>query len=356
MKMKILFNIGHPAHVHLFKNLIWELERLGHQCKITTIDKDVSLHLLNAYGFEYEVVGKSRHTLWSKALELVRIELNLYSIARSFNPNVLVGGVGNVYVAHIGKIIRKPSIVFEDTEHARIEHCLMNPFVTSICTPSSYRHDLGKKQIRYNGFHELAYLHPNRFFPNPDVLDEIGLSKDDIFIILRFVSWTASHDIGQHGIKDKLELVRDLERFGRVFITSESELEKDLEEYRVCISPEKMHDLLYYSSLYIGEGATMAVEAALLGTPSIYISSLVGTMGNLKELEKSYSLLYSYDSTKEAIQKAFEIIKNHNAKLEWSNKRNILLKDKVDVTAFMVRLIENYPESCKKVYGKSYSE
>jgi len=30
-----------------------------------------------------------------------------------------------------------------------------------------------------------------------------------------------------------------------------------------------------YASLYIGEGATMATESALMGIPSIYISSLL---------------------------------------------------------------------------------
>ena len=66
--MKVLFNIGHPAQVHLFKNLLWELQSRGHQCKITTVEKDVSLKLLDIYGFDYEVVGKERPSAFSKAL------------------------------------------------------------------------------------------------------------------------------------------------------------------------------------------------------------------------------------------------------------------------------------------------
>jgi predicted glycosyltransferase len=45
-------------------------------------------------------------------------------------------------------MIGKPSIVFDDTEHAKIEHMLMDPFATVICTPSSFTNDLGKKQVR----------------------------------------------------------------------------------------------------------------------------------------------------------------------------------------------------------------
>ena len=65
-------------------------------------------------------------------------------------------------------------------------------------------------------------------------------------------------------------------------------------KYQIRTSPDNMHDILANASLYIGEGATMASESALLGTPSIYISSLAGTMGCLKELEQKYGALHSF--------------------------------------------------------------
>ena len=181
------------------------------------------------------------------------------------------------------------------------------------------------------------------------MLDEIGLSKDDKFVILRFVSWGASHDVGQHGIQNKIRLVKELEKYGRVLITSEGQLDKELEKYKIKVSPEKMHDLLNYATLYMGEGATMATESAILGTPSIYISSLVGTMGNFIELEEKYGLMYNYNDSDKAIKKAVELIQKPDAKDEWSKKREILSKDKIDVTAFMVWFIEKYPESFEKV-------
>ncbi|MDA0524654.1 DUF354 domain-containing protein [Methanococcoides alaskense] len=340
--MRILFNMAHPGQIHLFKNAIWALEKRGHDCKITTVDKDVSLNLLGAYGFEYDVVGSAKPSLFSKATELLKIEYNLYRIARSFKPDILVGGVGNAYVAHVGKIIRKPSIVFDDTEHAKIEHILTDPFASVICTPSCYKADLGKKQIRYDGYHELAYLHPDYFTPNPEVLSELGLNEDDTFIILRFVKWDADHDIGQYGIQNKIEFVNELEKHGRVLITSEGEMDYSLKKYRIKVSPEKLHDLLYYASLYVGEGGTTAVESAILGTPSIYVSSLVGTMGNFTELEEKYGLLFNYKDSDKALNKAVELIHDPSTKEEWNKRREQLLRDKIDVTAFMVRYIENF--------------
>jgi len=347
--MRILFNIAHPAQVHLFKNLIWNLEKKGHECKITTVEKDVSLQLLNAYGFNYEIVGSARSTLFSKATELIKIEYNLYKIARPFKPDILIGGVGNAYVAHVGKLLKVPSIVFDDTEHAKISHFIMDPFADVICTPSCFINNIGKNQIRYNGYHQLAYLHPNYFNPNPDVLDGVGLCKGDKYTIIRLVSWDADHDIGQKGIQNKKEFVRELEKYGRVLISAEGKLDKELEKYRIEASPEKIHDLLYYASLYIGEGATMATESALLGTPSIYISSLVGTMGNFVELEQKYGLIYSYNYSRDALNKAIEFLQTVNLKNIWKNKQDFLFREKIDVTAFMIWFIENYPESFMKM-------
>lgn len=347
--VKILFNIGHPAQVHLFKNLIWELERRGHQCKITTIAKDVSLYLLDAYKFEYEVVGEGRPTLATKAMELMRVESRLYRIARSFGPDLLVGGVGNVYVAHVGKLLRKPSIVFDDTEHAKIDHRLMDPFVSVICTPSCYRGDIGTKQVRYNGYHELAYLHPNRFTPNPAVLTELGLVEDDPFIIVRFVSWQASHDVGYNGLTldTKRKAVHEFEKYGRVFITSEKPLPEEFEKYRISVSPEKMHDLLYYATLLYGESATMASECAVLGTHAIFCD--FAGRGYTDEEERDYNLVYNFkldeSSQENSIEKAVELLQDPALKTKGREKQKRLLNDKIDVTAFMVWFIENYPQS-----------
>lgn len=342
--MRILFNTGHPAQVHFFRNAIKILEKKGHKCKITTIDKEVSLNLLNAYGFDYEVVGSSKSSLFSKATELIKIESRLLHIAKSFKPDLLVGGSGNAYVAHIGTLIGKPSVIFDNAEHAKIEHFLTDFFVTAICTSSSYTKNLGKKHVVYNGYHELAYLHPSYFTPNPSVLSEIGLSPEDVFIILRFVRWDADHDIGQHGIKNKIKFVKGIEKYGKVLITSEGKLDPELECYKIKVSPEKLHHLLYYSTLYIGEGATTASECAVLGTHAIYVNTL--RVGYADEQEKKYGLVYNFSNPQsleiEAFNKAIELLKKNSLRIEGKEKRKKLLDEKIDVTKFIVNFIEQY--------------
>jgi predicted glycosyltransferase len=322
------------------------MEKRGHEIKIVARNKDVSKKLLDVYDFDYTLISDAKSGIGGLAIEMMMRLKRLLPIIRNFNPDIVLSLL-DPSVAIATKMMRKKYISLHDTEHAKLVNTTL-PFTDVICTPSCFKKDLGKKQIRYNGYHELAYLHPIYFTPNPSVLDEMGLSKDDTFIILRFVSWSASHDVGQHGIKNKIELVRELEKYGRVFITSEGQLPKELEKYKIKVSPEKLHDLLYYASLYIGEGATMATESAILGTPSIYVSSLVGTMGNFIELEQKYGLMFNYNDSNKAMNKALELIQKPNLKEEWRKRREKLLKDKIDVTAFMVWFVENYPESFKE--------
>ena len=55
--MRIVVDINHPAHVHYFKNFIWEMEKRGHAILITASEKDISYRLLDAYdGFNYLAV------------------------------------------------------------------------------------------------------------------------------------------------------------------------------------------------------------------------------------------------------------------------------------------------------------
>ncbi len=170
----------------------------------------------------------------------------------------------------------------------------------------------------------------------------MGLKEKERFTIVRFISWNASHDIGNNGIRlsNRWQFIKELEKYSRVLVTSESKLPMEFEPYIIQLSPEKVHDLLYYATLYVGEGATMAVESAILGTPSIYVSTLAGTMGNLSELEEKYGMLFNCNSSETAIEKARELLASTELKNNWSLKKEALLMDKIDVMEFVVKYIE----------------
>ncbi|WOF16350.1 DUF354 domain-containing protein [Methanoplanus sp. FWC-SCC4] len=357
--MRVLFDIGHPAHIHLFKNVIKNLEKGGHAVKVTARNKEITKDLLDAYGIPYENRGEAYNGLFKKAIGMIKIDLELYNIAKKFDPDILAG-VHNPYIAHVAKIMKKPSIIFNDTENVKIAKILTYPFATVICTPSCFKEQVDPgKHVKINGYKELAYLHPENFVPDPDVLKSIGVLENERYIVLRFISWAASHDIGLQGIErgKELEFIKTLEEFGKVFVTSERELGSELDKYRLHISPEKMHSLLYYAQLYIGEGGTMAAEAAVLGTPSIHIESTSSGrptgefIGNFSELQNRYDIMYFFARSDEALKKGVEILKNENSKDEWQIKRDVLIKDKINVAEWMTYFIEHYPDSFHECGG-----
>ncbi len=86
----------------------------------------------------------------------------------------------------------------------------------------------------------------------------------------------AHHDYGQSGLDKEsiIAILKLLKKKYKVFISSEKELDEELETYKLNISPEKMHDVLNAAELFIGESGTMASESAFLGTKAIYVNSL----------------------------------------------------------------------------------
>ncbi len=354
--MRLVVDINHPADYHYFKNFIRIMNKKGHDILITASEKDVSLRLLDKSGFPYVNLGSYGKSLAQKVSNVLSMDFKMYRAVRAFDPDILLG-LGSIRAAHASFLLRKKCIIFEDTEIASQQMILRVPFADTVWTPACFKGDIGAKQVRYDGYKELAYLRPEYFSPDPGVLDEIGQKEGDTIIVLRFVSWEATHDIGHHGMKDGMLLARELEKYGRVLVTSEAPMGPGLEKYRISLPPDRIHHLLHYASLYLGEGATMATEAAVLGTPAIYLSSIKEKLGNMAELNQKYGLVYCYADQEQALAGAVELLTTPGIRQAWKEKRDRLLGEKIDVTAFMAWFVEHYPESVglvKKDPGLQY--
>ena len=72
------------------------------------------------------------------------------------------------------------------------------------------------------------------------------------------------HDIGDSGLFDKNGLITQLKQYGKVLISSEKVLPHELEKYKIKGPIEKIHHLLFFADIYIGESAPMATESAIL--------------------------------------------------------------------------------------------
>lgn len=348
--MRLLIDMGHPAHVHLFRNFIRVMEERGHTIKLTARDKDITFYLLNHYDLDFESRGQLHGKIIGKAIYMFSTDRILHRITKKFDPDILMG-VHNPYVAHIGALLEKEMVIFTDTEHSKLASILCFPFVSRIITPTCYLKDLGRKQQYYNGYHELAYLHPDFYTPDPSVLDMLGVRENEPYVILRFVTRKSIHDMGYRGldIRTRLRIIHEFSKYARVFISSEGAFHPAFERYRMNIPPERIHDALHYATMLYAESATMTSEAAILGTPTIYINNV--NLGYTLEEEKKYGLVTyfdgSIDSRNESIRKGLEILRSNVTKEHWKNKAKRLLGDKINVTRFMVRLMEKY-DKCSK--------
>ncbi len=344
--MKILIDIGHPAHVHYFRNFAMTFRNNGHEVLFTCRDKEVTISLLEHYNFTYVNFGRPFKSILGKFLGLFYYTFKILIISLNFKPDMVLNA--SIYSAIVARLLSKPHISLEDTFNKE-QVKLYLPFTSCILTGNYEHPSLGKKEISFSGYQELMYLHPNYFKPDKTVLQELGLQEDEPFVIIRFVSWNASHDIGHKGIslENKLLAVKEFSKYARVFISSESELPAGLIKYKINIPPERMHDALEFSTFLWAESFTMPAECSVLGTPSIVIHNSKSLY--LEEQQDKYGLCYIYSESNvdqvKAINKGIELLNTPNLKNEWISRRNKMLSEKIDVTAFLVWFVENWPES-----------
>jgi hypothetical protein len=346
-KTRFLFLINTAGQAYTWQPVIQDLLNKGFEIKILARDQGHTIKILQSFGLEFSVfnVIGSRATRLLGFLKHLKI---IYKLSNDFNPSMIIGF--GVDAAILAVRLRKNCVVFIDDDPTLIQNHLAGFLSNAVITPQCFKSNLGKKQIRIEGYKELAYLHPNYFKPDPAIFDELGINRSDKYVIVRFNAFAAVHDIGKRGFsnEDKITAVKQLGKYIRIFISSENNLPYDLEPYRLPIPPHRIHHVLSYAQLFLSDTGTMSTESAILGTPSIICLSNANKFGNFIELENRYGLLYAFNEPEKAIAKALELIQQPDLKEQWAKKREILLADKIDVTKFMVNFIENYPISFKK--------
>jgi len=361
--MRIVFTIPAPKELYMFRILGELLKNKGHEIYYLVRDygpnKEIANHILPNYitfGKKYfkKAIGKICEMLYNAILPLPQ----LYKI----QPDIIVG---DAFLGYPSKIIGIPSIAFIDGDplgiYKIIYNCLYlsDVFITPEC--NTWRNEK-KKIVRYHGLQELIYLHPKYFKPDPHVLDLMGISRKTSYAILRLSALEMSHDIGLKSIsKKQLQSILDiLNQHFTVFISSEKKLEKPFSELVFKIPSYMFHSALYYSSLFFSDTAS-AVEAALLGTPSIQISPVnrlnypvFRDYGNFSYVA-NYGLMKSVPctDTNKILEAIMTLADNSD---QYKKKQRKLtehfINEHIDVAAFSSWFIDSYPDSLK-LYWKS---
>ncbi len=332
--MKIMIDILHPAHVHFFRYFISEMEREGHAVLVTTRSKDITLELLDQLKIKYIKISEARTGLFGMGSELVGRTRAFVRLARSFKPDVLLGEHGTT-IAIAGRWLGVPSLVYWDTEVAKLVNSITYPLATVVYTPTSYVGRVRGRHEMYNGYQKLAYSHPHWFTPDKSVLKKYGLVEG--FVLVRFVSFKYNHDKGCVGVVDKVKFVQELAKYRKVYVSCEGGVPPELAAYSLKIEYKDIFDVMAFAGLYVGESPTMATEAALLGVPSVYVSN--SPRGYISELASKYELVVWAKTEFEGLHESLAILKDKSSESLWSLRREKLLSSMIDVTSWMISTV-----------------
>lgn len=342
---RIAIFLGHPAHYHMFKYVTKALEQNGIEVDYLVKRKDMLEELVRRSGRNYYLVRKQERTtkgklglMWS----LLSMELRVIAYIFRRKPCLLVG----TYAPIISHLTGVRVIVCCEDDAAVVPRFARTsyPYAEAILAPVYC--DGGawdSKMTKYRGFQKLAYLHPNQFTPLREVVASSLHNPERPYVLMRFSQLRAHHDEGIGGITNQmaLKLIALLSPQYDVYITSERTVAKELEPYRLNINPLDIHHWLAFASIYIGDSQSMAVEASMLGTPSVRFSDFAQRIGVLNVLEERYHLTVGIPANRpellfETVEELMSLPDLHE---EYQRRRRIMLSEQVDVTRFFTDFI-----------------
>lgn len=340
--MRVLIDLKHPADVLLFRAVAHMLMGRGHRVLLTSREKDETVELLEGLGLRHRCISTMGSGAAGMCGELVHRIARLYTVAREYQPDVLVARAG-VCVGWVGKLLNMPVVDLEDTEFAWLQIALSSPLASVVCTGLGYERRFPGKELRFRAPPQLAYTHPRRFRPDGDELRYRGLDPAEPFIVLRLKAWRAMHDLGTEGptIREIITLIGHLRDFGKPVISTERPLPAELARYVAPVPPELGLSMLAFARIYVGEGSSMAAEAACLGTPAVFISP-ASRRGYLDAMERRYGHVTTVQAPWQALAVARKWLQYGDPEKEGSDARRRLLADCEDPTEFLADVIERY--------------
>lgn len=337
--MRYLIFTNTPAHVHLYKFAVKELQRHGHDVLVLARDYGCTTDLLDWYDLPYAVYGFCGTNKSSLFRNLPGHFRGIISQTRTFEPD-MVFGMGT-YAAVAGTLARVPTVLILDSEPTSLDHSIATPLANAVLTPASFQKDLGVNHYEFDGFKECAYIHPDLDTEQTGVRAQLGLDAGESFSIIRFNAFGSHHDVGNGGFSptQRRELIRTLNQHTTVFVSDEGE-NLDLQELPARpfdLHPARLHDALAEADLLLADTQTMVTEAALLGTPAIRSNAFVGEddMGNFIELERE-GLIYNHREFETVLETATTLLNRDGVKEHWEQQAKSYLRDKANLTEVIV--------------------
>ena len=351
--MRVILSVVHPAWVHQFHTIVERLQARGDEVLILAVDKDGAESLLKSYGLPYVLCARGTgRNVFQKGWLFVRLSMEFTARSLRFRPDILIGRASPM-LAIAAWVCRKPHLLYEDTEVSKFSLRICKRLSTKLLTPRTFLTDLGPRQERVDTYKELFYLHPSVFTPSRQTLRDAGFNPDEPYVLVRFVAWNASHDVGKHGLDDagQLSLVKRLSEAGvRVWVSSEKPLSAELEPYRLRTPFALAHHVLAFARLVYSEGATMASEAVVLGVHALYVNVI--RSGSTQEQSERYGLMFNFndgdDRYERALSQALKLLADPELERRGREKQEKLLAEKVDINDYYIAETDRLAKAGRK--------
>ena len=338
--MNILFDIGHPAHVLLFREIIYEL-RKKHNVIVTAKDKDITYALLAEYGIHFIPMGSPYQSYFKKIIFSFIFILKLIKIMDRYKIDVAISNTS--FYAIIASFVTRRKCITLLTVDRDYFSFIFKIFPSIIITSHSYKKFIKKNQIQLSSIFESSYINCQNFC-SKSYYDRYSLKK----VFVRFVDWHAYDDIGKSSLSenDKLEIVGLIKNINKQVVISVESKDATLKDNLLQCKVSEFHQFLFKNvSFYIGDSGSVASECALLGIPAIYISNK--KHGFLEYLEKKYNLVKCYAAAD--YPKAMNYFERNINSAEFYKEtfkmRREFFKDHIDVSKFLVWYIDTFPDS-----------
>ncbi len=356
--MKILFYFIHPAKYQAFRGIINKMLSEGIQVDLVIIKKSIMEELVASEGWQYTNIfpeGRRFKGVPVYISAFINLFRTLFRLNRFIKGKKYDLCVTDDLFTVLGRLKGIPTIFFTDDDLSAVpESVLLISTAHYVLAPSiAYMGRYEKKKIGYYGYKSLMHLHPNCFAPQETKLD-VSIAAPFSYFLIRCVSVTSTHDVGNNGINDELlrELILFLQEYGKVIISSERPIPADLESYCININKKDISHYIAFCRIFISDSTTMCAEAAVLGIPSIEIDDWFDDFRQYSELNEKYGLLKGINPADrmKIFNELRSILNDKDLDGRQKYKREKMLKNMVDVSAFVYWLLANYPSSVKEYF------
>ena len=320
------------------------LEADGHRVVIVAREKDCTVELLQTAGVQFEVLSRASCGGIANLLELLVRDVRILRRLWEHRIDVAVGT--SVSIPAMSRLSRAKSVIFneDDIDYIQPFAWLVYPFAHRICTPRGVR--VGRFQQKrdiYDGYHELAYLHPDIFQPHPEPWSLAGFPKKTNYSLIRLSALQAYHDVGHMGlsVEQVLEIIVALKAVGEVRVCAEAALPDTLRDYQLRIPVEQMHHVLAGAECLVCDSQTMTMEAGVLGVPAFRCNTFVGKCSVIQELEEKYQLVQSFhpDQFEAMVLVVQEVLQRSERATIWEDRRKTLLSETVNVSDWIYKYL-----------------